>query len=160
MLYDIIGVFIQPLSGNGIFAGSDLQYNEENKGLVGRLYDAYGHSEIKGSLDLSKGKMVFDKWYENGKKVINYQFGRKGDLWRGKFKGESVGFGEVMCEIFEVGKAPKYDWENITRNAQLSIGGAKEWAKTLIDEMEQEGYFKIVKDPITGEKIVKSLKRP
>ncbi|MBR9701594.1 hypothetical protein GOV13_01595 [Candidatus Pacearchaeota archaeon] len=160
MLYDMIEVFVQPILGNGTFVGNDLQHNEKDNGLVGKMYDAYGHSEIKGTLDLSKGLMGFNKQYHDRETTIKYTFKKQDHIWVGEFKGEDAGFGEVMCEIFEVGRTPKWDWNDIAKNAQLSIDGTEKWSKNIVDGMIKKGYLEIVKNSATGKDVVKPLERP
>lgn len=156
MLYDMVGIFIQPFLGNGIFVGNDLQHNEDDNRLVGKLDDYYGPSKIEGTLNLSRGEMKFNKIYRGTRPVINYEFEKQGDLWVGKYSGKDT-MGETMCEIFGVEEPPKFNWNDMVKTATLSPFGTDEWAKRMVKEMEQEGYIEIVKDPETGENFVKPL---
>ena len=153
------GVFIQPLLGNSVFIGNDLIHNEEDNSLEGKLYDAYGESLIKGNLNFAKGIMNFDKTYRKKGRLIGYKFRKQGEIWIGEYDGERTSKGEAMCEIFEVGKKPKINWNDVANRAELSYRGNEKWVKNIIQEMEQEGYIEIVKNSSTGEDVVKPLRK-
>ncbi len=151
----MVGVFIQPISGNGVFVGSDLLHNEKDNSLTGKLHDYYGESLINGSLDLNKGLMKFDKKYLDKDDVINYDFEKEKGLWIGKFNGRKSLYGEAMCEIFEVGAKPKINWNYVAKNAKISYEGSEKWTPSLVEEMKNKGYIEIIKDSESGEDLIK-----
>ncbi len=104
MNYDIKGVFIRPLGGNGIFDGYGLKHY---KGKIrGELNDAYGPSGIVGKLNTKEGQMVFDKRYLDRTDKIKYLFEKnKQGIWVGGYNFGEIFSGEAFCEGIVTGES-------------------------------------------------------
>jgi len=134
--YSMVGVFIQPFYGNGIFEGKNLLHNETDNSLIGKLSDVAGQSSIKGTLELSKGVMEFEQQYYGDKSIIEYKFVKQENLWRGNFNGEWTGLGEAMCEIFNPKKqCSQFDWNYIASKVGLSDSGTENLFQDLLKRM-------------------------
>ena len=153
-LYGLTGVFIQALSGNGIFEGLGLEHNEGNNSLRGTLMDYYGPSTIDGSLNLKLGIMDFDKTYMGRGDVMNYSFKKQGEIWIGEWNYPRRFGGRALCELYSEGEVAKVDWEKIARTASFSLEDTEKWAESMTKAMVDIGYLEIISDG-TGEKLLK-----
>ena len=150
MEYKMIGILIQPFYPNILFESTDLRHDKKSNILNGRLYDYYGSSNIEGLL--KEEEMAFVKQYDSSEEIIKYIFRKNNKgLWVGKFFQKGYMGGEAHCEIFGIDEKPKFDWNFILKNTELSIEGNENWAKDFTKSMIDEGYFKEIRDEETGE---------
>lgn len=157
--YNIIGTFMQVFGPNGLFMGENLQH-EACGNLTGKLMDAYGPSEIIGTLNNKKGRMDFNKTYENRPPII-YGFEKQvNGIWAGKYYIKGRLSGEALCELFTPGEEPKFDWHQILEKVRMSARTTEEWAKDFVNGMVGDGWFYETIDPETGEILLRPSENP
>ncbi len=144
-LYSMSGLFFERVPKGLIpFGGSFVRENEDSESpIIGNLTDSYGVSSIEGKLGDSK--FEFEKKYSHREDIINYEFtfDEEEGLWKGKYSTFGIE-GVVVCKIHE-------DF----RGLHSAFRTAESTAKDMIEMMVEDGYIERVKDPKTGEDLIK-----
>ncbi|MDD2758170.1 MAG: hypothetical protein PHD72_02225 [Patescibacteria group bacterium] len=68
--------------------------------LVGDMVDCFGES-VLSDVSISSDEVCFIKKYVHRADLINYKFGRQGNLWVGGYSGTAVGGDVATCIITE-----------------------------------------------------------
>ncbi len=144
-LYSISGLFFERVPRGIVpFGGSFMRENEDvESSIEGGLLDYYGNSDINGKI--SDSELEFRKRYENkGYEILyEFRFDKEKDCWLGEY---SIGgfVGRAVCKIHE-------DF----RGLQPAFHTLESVAKDIIDMMVEDDYLEIIKDPETGEDLIR-----
>lgn len=154
-VYGISGMFIEGHTrGKAQFFGGFFATRPagDTTEISGGLVDIYGTSDIEGQLH--DAELQFMKLYRRRNDSIEYRFKKKDNgLWVGEYAGSSaIGKGYAVAKTH-------LDWPQVNMILPEPFNPER-WAKSMLEQMVEEGSLKIVKDKTTGEECVKLGKRP
>lgn len=111
----------------------------------GCLVDCYGNSEING--EISPHELDFKKFYRHNGNQIQYHFEKKSGIWIGKYSArKDIGNGYASAKI-------NLDWHGVDMIIPKPFD-PEGWAKSLVEQMVDEGMLEVKIDEETGEEMV------